>query len=629
MLVLFIFVITFSLPLVSFAFSDAGAEDEIDKMEPISLDAPYPEYDYSRANKLPMTGYFKKSFSVNGQVRSAGIYISPEAPIRSYFTVIAVPDGVSTEEFLMESGWIDLANEKEEGLFILEPGRGGWGDFYSELDYVKAAMDFYMTNNYFSIFGEHYLVGYGNGAPVLEAWAAANPLKVISQVYIDSKGLEADYFEQFKTMEFGGKNANYVEITFPEDFKKVTYDEVVLPTWYINPDKDSIVHSLNYWKHANDCVAEAVEDETFGEVYKQKKDSMRWMTNYSGPISKVAVLDNQVDYLDRKLTYDIDKFLTYYTRYENAVAYGNQLVERADYDKLGIEVHTMMVNGQIREYMIYVPDSAREIWGDAAPVLWVWAGNTQTDKVFLDATQWWKPAQEKGFILVIPCEQYSASPISVSHKDVDIFYKQLKEVLIRDYGVDPTRFYSTGQSAGSMVTQSFAAAFPEEFAAVASTSAVSVPSAEGTVRIDGLGGKEYPVKNEMIPNYLIYGAGDLMMIEGDLWDDKINDLDKWAEYHLSASGFTLDDVDDVNGVVSGWYDRYRTWTWSRKIGDKEVPLFKVTKNLYRSHNCIYEEMPILLDFLEHYSCEVDENGNVIRWYSQSGFRVEGDRIRIN
>lgn len=426
-------------------------------------------------------------------------------------------------------------------------------------------------------------------------------------------------------MEFGGKNANYLEIPFPEGFKKITYDEVVLPTWYIHPDKNTISDSLNYWMKVNDCVETSVGDRTLGVVYKQKEDSERWMTSYSGPISKVAVLDRPISYWNKKTTREIDDFLTYYTRYENAVAYGNQLVERADYDKLGIEIHTMMVNGEIREYMVYVPNTAKEIWGNAAPVLWVWAGNSQTDKVFLDATQWWKPAQEKGFILVIPCEQYSVSPISVSHKDCDLFFEQLREIIIRDYDVDPTRFYSTGQSAGSAVTQGFAAALPEYFAAVASTSGLSVPSSEGTVKITG---KEYPLKNEMIPNYFIYGSGDGVSLEGDLWDEKINSLDAWAQYHLTVNGFILDDVDDVNGVPSGWYDRFRTWTWSKTLDGEEIPLFKVTKNLFRSHNCIYEEMPMLLDFLEHYSCEVDENGNVIRYYSKSGFKVEGDKIRI-
>jgi hypothetical protein len=57
-----------------------------------SLDGrPLPGYDYSRANKLPreMTGYWEKSFDIGGATRTAKVYISPETPIRSYYTVIA------------------------------------------------------------------------------------------------------------------------------------------------------------------------------------------------------------------------------------------------------------------------------------------------------------------------------------------------------------------------------------------------------------------------------------------------------------------------------------------------------------------------------------------------------------
>jgi len=78
-----------------------------------------------------MTGYWSKSFDVGGRTRTAKVYISPGTPIRAYYTVIAVPDGTDTGDFLRSSG----------------------------------------------------------GAPVLEAWAVANPLKVIAQAYVDSVGL--------------------------------------------------------------------------------------------------------------------------------------------------------------------------------------------------------------------------------------------------------------------------------------------------------------------------------------------------------------------------------------------------------------------------------------------------------
>ena len=611
----------------------ASPEDNFKKATATSLDGrPFPAYDYSRANKLPaeMTGYWEKSFDVNGEIRTAKVYISPETPIRSYYTVIAMPDGVDTEAFLRKSTWKDLADEKEEGLFVLEPGENGWGSAEEELAYVTAAMNFYISNRYFSIFGEHYLVGYGKGGPALEAWAAANPLKVISQVYIDSPGLAAAYLSQFSAKEFDGRTAPpYTSpVVFPAGFDLIKYNEVVLPTWYINPAA-SAAASIAYWQGANDSVPAPVKDNDLGQVYAQANDSGRWMTSYSGPISKVAVLDRPVSYWNKKTTRDINNFLTYYSRYENFFAYGNQLVVRANYEALGIEIHTMMVNGFIREYMVYVPESAKQLWGNAAPVMWVWAGNSQTDKVFLDATQWWKVARDEGFILVIPCEQYSNTSISVSHKDNDVFFRQLREVIVRDYDVDPTRFYSTGQSAGSMSSNAFAIALPEYFAAIASTSGTSVPSADGTVTIDGLsGGTVYPASYEMIPNYMIYGAGDLSVLKGNLWDGIANELDAWAAYFLGVNGFVLGDVDDINGVTTGWYDRFHTWTWSATFGGSRIPLFKVTQNIYRSHNCIHEEMPMLWDFAKHYSSEVDANNNVTRYYSESGFKVPGDKVRI-
>jgi len=73
----------------------------------------------------------------------------------------------------------------------------------------------------------------------------------------------------------------------------------------------------------------------------------------------------------RSATRQIVGFLTAYTRYENFFAYGNQLLERAEFDRLGIEVHTMMVEGFVREYLVHVPRSARRLWRRGAPVLFV------------------------------------------------------------------------------------------------------------------------------------------------------------------------------------------------------------------------------------------------------------------
>lgn len=595
--------------------------------EPRPLDGrPLPAYDYSRANKLPreMTGYWTKSFDVGGTTRTAKAYISPETPIRSYYTVIAVPDGVDTTEFLRRTGWAEVADSREEGLFVLEPGPTGWSGAVEEADYLDAAMSFYQSNGYFSIFGLHYFAGYGAGAAALEAWAVAHPLRVIGQVYVDSPGLDAEYLDSYAAREFDGDTeGSYTTVEFPEGFDLIRYDETVLPTWFIHPDQRSAGASLSYWKRANDTGDRSRSDRTLGTVYAQRRGSDRWMTSYAGPIAQVAVQRRPVVAHSRAATRQIVDFLTRYTRYENYFAYGNQLLERADYAVLGVEIRTMMVAGYIREYLVFVPRSARRLWRGRAPVLFVWPGNSQTDKVFLDAAQWWTVAEREGFVLVVICEQYSNTSVSVSHRDSNAFYRQLRDVVADEYPVDPARFYSTGQSAGSAVTQNFAIAFPEYFAAVASTSFTAAPDAAGTVTIDGV---QYPARGRKIPTYQIYGYGDLPFLEGDLWDDTQNTLDSWAQYHLGVNGLSLSDVDSVDGERSGWRNRFRTWTW--RDDQTRIPVVKLTKNLYRSHNTMAEESPLMWDFLKHYSREIDSTGTAVRYYSRSGFRRPWDKRRL-
>lgn len=582
--------------------------------DPQSLDGrPYPAYDYSRANKLPreMTGYWTKSFDVGGTIRTAKIYISPETPIRSYYTVIAVPDGTGTGTFLRSSSWREVADERQEGLFVLEPGPGGWQDAEDEAGYLSAAMSFFESNSYFSIFGEHYLVGYGKGGPALEAWAVAHPLHVITQAYLGSTGLDGAYLSSYGAREFDGTTA-YTPVTFPAGFRLIRYDEVVLPTWYIRPDPDAVGASLGYWKHANDTTGSS-RDPVLGTVHHQRHGSTRWMTSHAGPIAKVAVSSRGAT------TRQIVEFLTYYTRYENFFAYGNQLYQRADRQRLGIRTHTATVAGYLREYLVYVPDSAPR----KAPVLFVWPGDSQTDKVFLDATQWWKVAENEGFVLVVICEQYSRTSVVVSHKDSYVFFQQLRDTVTTHYDVDPTRFYSTGHSAGAQVTQTFAIADPEYFAAVATTSFPVAPSAAGTVTLDGVA---HPAAGQPIPNYMIHGYGDLAMATGTVFDDTQNGLDSWAAFQLQRDGLTLADVDDVRGRRSGFHDRFVTWTWRQK--GTRIPILQDTRNVYRSHNTMAEEQPLLWDFLKHYSREIDAAGKVTRYYSRSAFRHPGDRQRL-
>lgn len=572
------------LMVFSLAFA-AAAESALPKL--VSMDTlAFPDYNYTRANKLPLTGFLEKSFDVNGVTRTAKAYISPNAPIRAFFTVIAVPDGLDTADFLDKAGWKDIADKTEECLFVLEPGKSGWGKPEDELAYINAAINFYKSNRFFSIFGENYLVGYGKGGTALEAWAAANPLFVTSQVFIDTESLSEAYYAQFAKKLFDGTYPGYTSITIP-DAMKIPYNDVPVPTWYINASLAKVEGALKYWKAASDCASATTvkSDYLYGSsVFAQAKDSTAWQTQYNGPISKVAALEKAVNIWDPAVSKTMYDFLTEYVRYDNTSAFGNQLAPRKPYG----EIHTMMVNGFLREYMLYIPETAAKMWPDGAPVLFVFAGNSQTDKVFWYATQWWKVADEEGVILVIPCEQYSTNSTVVSHKDTDMFYEQLALMMKGYYNVDPTRFYATGQSAGSMAAQGFAMTNPEYFAAIASTSGLMSPGGTGNFVV--------PVEkltNKPVPVYVMVGEGDIGDFTGTLWDATVNGLDNWAGYHLTVNG--LEKGDGTSLTVNG---RHQTWSWNNSQG---FPVFQITRTLYRSHNNIMAEAPLLWDWLEHWS----------------------------
>lgn len=558
---------------------------------PVSLeDAPVPEYNFQRANKLPMTGYFEKSFEVNGSSRTAKIYIAATAPIRSFFTVIAVPEGVETTEFLVAGAWQAIADENGEGLLLLEPGSKGWGDPYTEMEYIDAVMGFYARNDYFSVFGISYLVGYDGGGTALEAWASAHPLMVISQAYINSDSQSDAWYSRFDTMYFDGLSSGYLPLEIPEEIRFARSD-VPVPTVFIHSDLGRVSRGISYWKKVNDAstLGSSHPDYFFGaEVFPQSPDSDAWATAYTGPISKVLTLEKEVDVLHPKLSRTLYDFVTEYVSYDNTTAYGNHLAPRKKYGETG----TMLIEGELREFQIYVPASAEKLWPEGAPVVFVFAGNSQTDKVFFHNTLWWKVADEEGFILAIPCETYSRSSTSVSHANTGLFYEKLAGYLKEYYPVDPFRFYATGQSAGSFACQGFGITHPEYFAAIASTSGLSFPSdEEGFGRIS-----KAEASYGTIPNFCIIGQGDIEMMTGTLWDGRENMLDGWAAYYLEANG-----VGPLgNGSNLETEGRFLSWTWNNEQG---FPLFKVGRTLYRAHNCIPAEMPRLWDYLKHWSCK--------------------------
>ena len=444
----------------------------------------------------------------------------------------------------------------------MKPENGTWGSAEDELAYVDAAMGTLVSSGtYYSAFTYHYLVGYGDGAPALQLWAAQNPLKMISQVYVDAQ-VDAAYdalleaagetqvgkTPQPNHMDFEGyTDKDGSQITQKRTFEAQHYNDIPIPTWFVGNTSESLIA---YWKDVNDCLPTADPDSDYGQVYWQDKaNSDAIATSFSDVKTQVAVQSEPVsDMADPALTENINSFLTYYSGYDNNSVYGHFITQRLPYtnqDTDNVLYRDHMWEGTNRTYIIYIPDSVKSS-GSPAPLVVTTHGAGQTAMVFLEATDIKEAADEYGFIAVT----YDLT----GNADYMLDLLELVKDDCKKAGVtvDEDRIYGYGQSAGGGATANTLAQDPrtvELFAAFGITSGVRTTAQKNGSQL-------------VVPFYAIYG-------EYDYWPMKLGALvagewtgsqgakqctwttdtqTYWAQRLL---GKTLDELVDTPTVESG------------------------------------------------------------------------------
>ena len=633
--------------------------------------------DYTQAAQLPLTGWFVKPLSND---RTMHIYIAPEASVRSYFTVIAIPDSADTVSYLDSAGWFDLMDTKGESLAVLEPGANGWGSAAEEASYLEQAMGVLISTRnahgvaVFSTFSEYYLVGYGAGAAPLEYWAAQNPTFVISQIYADGTSQKA-YLDEAGAFVYDGTNrSGYHEgITDSAEFQAVlertgimecAKKDVPVPTWLINYTADSA--SGTYWRYANDC-----QDSPVDGTYWQRKDSARPQTLFAvSQLPSSALGFSQVKFTTGATpsAADLYGWLSTYTRYSISFAYSNFLAYRLDYTAakvraqqlasvgtatktftgtdwkgntqevaiLGQATTSIPGHGQMhigvftfsdndgdgkndpREYMVYVPAGFS---GQKLPVVIIYPGMTQTDIVFFDCTQWYSIADKEGVVLAFVCETYQkANANAVTHVDSYLYQTALMTVLREDIdgNLASLDFTRVYGSAHSLGSMT-----TQDMARVCPDFFAALASTSGvTFAVDDLDFGFDPSSDKPIPTMLITGQSDL---PGMLPDMSSAALTKWGNYFMKVNGLnkTVGEKSanfgaDLYQFINKRHDIY-TWYWGGNI-----PVVKWGMTLLRDHTSNISEVPLLWDFLKHFA--KTEDG--IRIYSASAFSDAEDMQTI-
>jgi len=192
------------------------------------------------------------------------------------------------------------------------------------------------------------------------------------------------------------------------------------------------------------------------------------------------------------------------------------------------EILTIDMNGQLREYMLHIPDGL----GPNSPLVFVLHGLGSTAGWIRDYSQMDQVADKNGFAVCYPqgiggTEDTKHTKKGTNfwnvgydvHKNEDVddveFLTSLAGYLQKKYGFDPQRTFCAGMSNGGDMSYLLACEAPDVFKAVAPITGCMM----GWIY-------ESCNKNEPVPVLHVHGTAD----NTTLWDGDVENKDEWGAY---------------------------------------------------------------------------------------------------
>ncbi|MCL2122205.1 MAG: alpha/beta hydrolase-fold protein, partial [Clostridiales bacterium] len=484
------------------------------------------------------------------------------------------------------------------------------------------------ARTWYSTINEYYLVGYGDGGDLLQQYAAANPMFVISQAYFDSAvGADAllvhgnRYYRQENNESSSTTDTPALNVS---TFYPVQKKSIPVPTMMIGEGMDA--DAVKYWLDANECIgASAIGAGPLGSELYTQVNNRAIATSFNDVVAYTAVGANKADYLNIEATEAIYAFLGQYTRYDVSCSFGNALGWRLPTDAYSVEKLTQVVGATTynREYQIYIPDSAKAIPG-GAPILYAFAGMTQPGSLFFDSTQWYDVAAKNGFIVVAPCATTQSNAVNTAWSQSgtgfdrdNAFVKMVMADIDQKYGeyVDKNRVFVTGQSQGGGFAFFLAAANPDMFTAVSYTSAQGVSTSAA-------------IAGDVPPVYFIYGEHDTQQ--------PTNSRTRWLSWHgldaadgvVYPTGLPITRDNDIGYILNPNSDTFPGTRYAKTSWFKDgIPVVNSVTCLGRSHNNIVSDAWLLWeDWFSKWYRDAQGNREYTTTYRVRFFALDGETL---
>lgn len=447
-------------------------------------------------------GFYENRIVVGGRERRVMIYIPEDIRPSTAGIVLVPPSGMSIDEFLEISNWIEIADTEETKeklvLMIVESGPDGWNESerYGEADgdvaYIYQAYQLFSLRTTVCVHeAKKYLVGYQQGGTMAQMTAVWDPAAFSGMVSIDGPNVEKKYLEQAEK-DFAVNLYGYED---PDHIKEICKGKIPLPAWFIGNKTDADSAAVTYFRNACGCENQARMIDTQTRGYDRIKET-EYPLNQDKEAYHVWVSDIQdaSENMGRKINRRIWKSFLYPVRRWMGDPAGSLRITEDPVKDLGMEYHYETIGEYKREWYVYVPETVKACPQTEVPLVFAMHGYSCSGEIYIGNSGWNRVADEYGFIVIYPtavpgyinatAAEGGVSPDNIALPtwncvgyqegrpyELDFFMHMLEDVC-RGYNIDQSRIYITGHSNGSMITQWLALSKPELFAAAAPCSGI-------------------------------------------------------------------------------------------------------------------------------------------------------------
>ena len=460
--------------------------DHVDPLKPV-----LPSYE----------GTFIENLDVAGMKRRIFMYIPPEQRSWCPAVMILGDDGVSAEDVFEKGGWKAIADTDEylEKAIIIcvESLDTGWnlqeeyGRKDGDIAYLEQAYLRMMHRSMFAVAeSKCYIIGYGKGGTMAEMFVMYNPAVWSAAAAVGPFPVNETYRKAAGSDICSDLNG-FIDDT-GLGLKK---GEIPVPFWLASDSEGpDCIEDAAYWEKALGVDETAIEMSPDVYEYHRTRETPSPINQdkkaYKFRYSRSEKPQKNCGYYWNRRIFRL--FLDTVRRWRSQPG-GDLRCTIRMMNLAGMEYHTKVIGGWLREWYVYTPENVRREPDVPAPLVFAFHGYTCSGEIYAGNSGWNDVADRYGFIVIYPSavngkQEITETNIAVSPDmtvlpawnydekadapDEQLFFSTMLKEVKESHCVDMTKIYITGHSMGSLMTQYLSVAHPEIFAASAPCSGV-------------------------------------------------------------------------------------------------------------------------------------------------------------